>query len=205
MIEAVKFAMHIIIHPIDGFWDMKYEKKGKPGVVFIIVILVVFSLIFERLVRGPIFNVQYDQPVDIMYNIRKVILPYFLFCIANWSVTTLMDGEGTIKDIAMSVGYSLTPIILIYLPLAVLTNFLTLREAAVVNFLSLLALIWSFLLLFLGVMTVHQYTVKKNIMMMVLSVLSMGIIIFIAMIFFSLITEITGFVYTVYKEFMMRL
>ena len=24
-----KFAYHIMFHPFDGFWDMKYEKKGK--------------------------------------------------------------------------------------------------------------------------------------------------------------------------------
>ncbi|MGO4843943.1 hypothetical protein AB4144_67850, partial [Rhizobiaceae sp. 2RAB30] len=44
------------------------------------------------------------------------MLPFILFCVANWSLTTLMDGEGKFLEIITAVGYSLLPFIILYLP-----------------------------------------------------------------------------------------
>jgi len=204
MINDLKFALHIIIHPIDGFWDMKHEKRGKMHIAIGILIVTIFVFIFERLVTAFLFDSQYNASLDILLQIRKVIFPALLFCLGNWSVTTLMDGEGRASDIIMTACYSLTPIILIRIPLAILTNFATYRESAYISFLGNISYAWTGILIFLGIMIIHRYSVQKAIFTMILTVVSMAILLFISFLFFSLATEITGFVYTIYKEVSLR-
>lgn len=205
MIDDIKFALHIVIHPIDGFWDMRYEKRGKMKAALTIVLLTIATFIFERLVTGFLFDPTYNASLDILFQFRKVLFPIVLFCVANWSITTLMDGEGRAKDIVMATCYALTPLILVRIPLTIITNFMTYKEVAYINFLDQLSMIWLVFLLFLGIMTVHRYSVTKTIFIMLLTIVSMAIILFISLIFFSLASEITGFVYTIYKEMTLRL
>jgi len=203
--DSIKFALRITTHPFDGFWDMKYEKKGKMSVALTILILVIVANIFDVLAGGFLYNSRYRLPVNVMYQVRRVILPYILFCIANWSVTTLMDGEGTIKNIAMATGYALLPMILIRVPLTIVGNFLSYDERAYFNFFVSFATIWTGFLIFSGIMTVHQYSVFKTIFTLLLTILSMAVIVFIGVVFFSLGSQLVGFVYSIYKEIMLRI
>jgi len=205
MKEDIRFALHLTIHPFDGFWDMKYEKKGKMKVSVAIMFLVVLTLIFESKATGFIFNPFSNRPLDIVFQLERVFLPIALFCVANWSVTTLMDGEGKMKEIAMATGYALLPLVLLRVPLAIITNALTLNETAYVNAIANFALLWTGLLLFAGVMTVHQYSFLKTIATLILTVFAMAVIIFIIILFVSLSAEIVGFFYTIYKELQYRL
>ena len=81
--DSIKFALRITTHPFDGFWDLKHEKKGKMSVALTILILVIVANIFDVLAGGFLYNIRYRLPVNVMYQVRRVILPYILFCIAN--------------------------------------------------------------------------------------------------------------------------
>jgi hypothetical protein len=89
-------------------------------------------------------------------------------------------------------------------PNMLLSNVITLREASFYYLLESVAMIWFVWLLFIGTMTVHQYTVTKTIMTMLLTVVVMGVIIFLGLLFFSLIQQIVSFVYTIYQELSLR-
>jgi len=116
-----------------------------------------------------------------------------------------MDGEGTIKNIAMATGYALLPMILIRVPLTIVGNFLSYDERAYFNFFVSFATIWTGFLIFSGIMTVHQYSVFKTIFTLLLTILSMAVIVFIGVVFFSLGSQLVGFVYSIYKEIMLRI
>lgn len=45
--DFIKFPLHLIVHPFDSFWDMKYEGKGKIRVTLTILLLVVISMILK--------------------------------------------------------------------------------------------------------------------------------------------------------------
>lgn len=40
----------------------------------------------------------------------SVALPVALWVLANWCLTTLFDGEGTLKDVYIATCYALTPL-----------------------------------------------------------------------------------------------
>ncbi|HBQ63577.1 MAG TPA: YIP1 family protein [Clostridiales bacterium] len=202
--ENLKIALGITLRPFSGFWDLKYEKKGKLKVAFLIIIGVALTMIFERRVSAFLFNPYRKLPVNLISTFRNVIGPYILFCVANWSVTTLMDGEGKMSDIFMAVGYAMLPMILIRIPLAILTNVLTFDEAAMVTFLKNIATFWSYFLVFSGIMTVHQYGMFKTLVTLFLTLVACGVMIFIAILFYNLLWQLVGFVGTIYTELLLR-
>ena len=63
----------------------------------------------------------------------SVLLPFFLFAVANWCLTTLFDGEGSLKDIIIAISYSLVPLILMVVPATIISNFVTKQESDIVS------------------------------------------------------------------------
>lgn len=161
MKEKVKFAFHVLTHPFDGFWDLKREGKAASAAAFIFIFLWILSNVITQEVTSFLFNETALQLVDISVEIQKVLVVFILFCVGNWSITTLMEGEGSFKDIVMVFGYSCLPLSLINIPLAFLSLVFTYSESVYYSALSILAGVWFFFLLFTGIMTVHQYTVMK--------------------------------------------
>lgn len=203
--ENFKFALHILVRPFDGFWDMKNEKAGKLRTALLIVLGVALTLVFERRATAFLFNPYKRSPLNIFMVLRSVIMPYILFCVGNWAVTTLMDGEGKMVDILMAVGYALLPMILIRIPLAIITNFLTFEELSFVRLAMSVATYWTYFLIFVGVMTVHQYGLFKTIVTILITLVACGAMLFIGVLFFNLIWQMVGFFGTMVRELNLRL
>lgn len=199
-------AWQTIFHPFRGFWDVKYEQKGRVWLALVILLLLAVLSILKQQYSGIIFNLNvmvYDAKT--MDAVKFVVLPFFLWCIANWSLTTLMDGEGKFKDIVTATGYALVPLVLVQIPLILLSNILTVKEASFHTLLQNFAWIWFLWLVFVGMQTVHQYTIKKTIVTMGLTMVVIGIFLFIGLLFTALLQEMLSFGSTVYKEAMFRI
>ena len=140
-----------------------------------------------------------------MFQLRILVLPIVLFVIANWSITTLMEGKGNIKDIIMVVGYSMVPMIIFKVLTAVLSNFLSLNENVYLITLDYIGVIWFAALVYMGIQSIHDFEYGKTIFSFILTFVSMFIILFICFLFFSLIQEIAGFLFSIYKEITFRI
>jgi hypothetical protein len=203
MKQQINFIKYLLFHPANGFWDMKREKTGRLSVSILFIGLWIFSNVFKRQATGFLFNYVYT-PLNIVSEIRNVVLISFLFCIANWAVTTLMDGESTMKDIIMTFGYATVPISIIGIPVTILTNFTTFNESAYINILINFSFIWFILLLFVGIMSINQYSAIKTIVVGAITIVTIGVIIFISILFYSIINQLIGFVVVIYKELKLR-
>ncbi|MEK4009604.1 Yip1 family protein [Paenibacillus sp. FSL H8-0122] len=203
-LKDIKYSLHVAVHPFDGFWDLKYENKGKLRMALGILIFLTLTMIVKRQYVGYVVNYNHPLELNSINELKYIIFPFLLWCLANWSLTTLMDGEGKFAEIVITTGYALLPLILINIPNILLSNVITLREASFYHLLDALATLWFVWLLFIGTMTVHQYTVLKTITTMLLTLAVAGIIIFLGLLFFNLIQQIVSFVYTVYQELSLR-
>lgn len=203
-LKEASYSLHVAFHPFDGFWDLKYENKGKLRIALFILFAVTVTMILKRQYAGYIVNFNHPLELNSIDELKYIVLPFLLWCIANWSLTTLMDGEGKFKEIVIATGYAMLPLILVYLPNMLLSNVITLREASFYYLLESAAAIWFVWLLFVGTMTIHQYTVTKTVFTTLLTVVVMGVIIFLGLLFFSLIQQIVSFVYTIYQELSLR-
>ena len=198
-------AFHVLTHPCDWSCNPKREGKGSLLLAWIFSFLWILSNVITQEVTIFLFNETALQLVDISVEIQKVLVVFILFCVGNWSITTLMEGEGSFKDIVMVFGYSCLPLSLINIPLAFLSLVFTYSESVYYSALSILAGVWFFFLLFTGIMTVHQYTVMKMVATSILTVLAMLALVFIYLLFFKLISQFSTFVLAIYQELSYRI
>lgn len=202
--QDIQFAFHILTHPFDGFWDMKRNKQGKMYIALICVGLYILTNIIKAQLTGFLFNERKFEIVDVMFEIQKVGIIYILFILGNWSITTLMDGEGSMKDIAMTFGYACLPISLIQIPVAIVSNFATYGEGVYISVLNAFSFLWFLFLLFFGIMTIHQYSLSKMVVTTVITIVAILAIIFVYLLFFSLIAQMSQFIAAIYKELSFR-
>lgn len=198
--EAIEYPLYLILHPFDAFWDLKYEKRGRVWISTALYVLTIISFAVERGLTGFSLISNPDHQVDILFELKFVLLPLALFIVANLSITTFLNGKGTFKQIYTALGYALTPIVLTKIPLTIISNFLTLNEQAVYSIISVVVYLWVAILIFAMLSCTHEYTAGQTIASILLTVIAMAIICFICVLFFALCEKIFGLVYSVIKE-----
>ncbi|MCT1400289.1 hypothetical protein AK95_27685 [Paenibacillus sp. LC231] len=202
--DYLRFPLHLIVHPFDGYWDLKYENRGRLGVAYVVLALVVIAMILQRQYAGFLVNYNDPRTLSSIDELIYIVLPFFLWCVSNWSVTTLMGGEGKFKEIVMASAYALIPMVLIYPPMTLASRFMVQEETVFYYLLTTVAAIWFIGLLFVGTMTVHQYSAGKTIVTMFLTLIVMGIIVFLGTLVLSMMQQIYTFVVNVYREILFR-
>lgn len=203
-LRSLRYSLHVIFHPFDGFWDLKREKRGSWQAALTIVALLIATYTIEKQNTAFLFNFNRLKDLNVLVDIITVLIIYVLWCVASWCLTSLMDGEGTLKDIAIATAYALVPLILINLPLVPLSYVITQEEGAFYYVFQMISYIWAGCLLVFSTMVTHQYSMKKTILTCICTVIGMGIILFIGLLFFSVIQRIITFVLILYKEIRFR-
>lgn len=205
LVKSLRYSLHVIFHPFDGFWDLKYEKRGSLKASLAILALVVITYVLRERYTGFLFNFNNTLEVNIIAEIISVVLVFSLWTVSNWCLTTLMDGKGNFHDIFIATAYALVPFIIINLPLIIYSKVITIEEGAFYNFFIMLSVIWSAALIILGTMVTHEYTMGKTLLTLPCIIVGMALMIFIGLLFFSIIQKMIGFVYVIYKELMFRI
>ena len=203
--EELLYAFHVIFHPFDGFWDLKHEKRGSVRSAFVILLITVVVYFYNSIGQGYIFNPRPSTAMNIMGAITAVVVPLLLWVVANWCLTTLFEGEGSMSDIFTACCYCLTPLPLLVLPVTIASNFLTANEGGLISMLSSFAYIWLGILLVLAMQVTHDYSVGKNLLTCVATIVGMAFIMFLGILFSSLMAKIVSFVTNIIEEISYRL
>lgn len=203
-LKSLKYGFHVMAHPFDGFWDLKREHRGTLAGALTFVVLTVLMLVIQKQNTAFLFNMNRLEQIDVLVDIITVGLLFVLWCVSNWCLTSLMDGEGKMRDIAIFTGYSLLPLLLIQFPLIGLSHVITTEEGTFYYVFTVISYIWTAALLLFGMMVTHQYSMTKTILTTILTLVGMAIITFIGLLFFSVIQQIVTFIVTVYKEIRYR-
>ena len=197
--EELLFVFHLSFHPFDGFWDLKHEKRGSVRAASTILGITILALFYNSIGKGYLFNPE-DKYSTIFVSIISVAIPIILWSVANWCLTTLFDGEGSFKDIYIATCYSLAPLPLFLIVSTVLTNVMTTTEGSMVKLLVTIGVIWMAMLLFFGTLVTHDYSLGKNVITILGTVLAMIVIMFVIILFSSLVMKMVTFVIAIVKE-----
>jgi len=203
--HSLRYGLHVIFHPFDGFYDLKYRQRGSLPAAMVILILVTITYTLVRQYTGFLFNHNDPARLNIIVELASVILPFGLWTGVNWAFTTLMTGKGTFKQIVIASAYALIPNILINLPMIVVSNYLILDEGAFYYLALSIAVMWSGALMFIGVMMItHEYSVGKSISTAVLTLVGMVFTIFLGLVLLNLLELVYRFANEVFTEIAYR-
>jgi len=201
----LKYALYIIFRPIAGYWDLKHERRGSFKAAMVILCIALFTFVLMERYTAFLFNPVNLLEVNLFREMATFLSVFWLFVVSGWCLTTLMDGKGTMKDIAIATAYALTPFIIINIPLVFISNYLTLQESAFYHLFMTISFIWTGGLIIFGTMVTHEYTMFKTIMTLVLIILGMLIMLFLFLLFFSVIQRMIGLIYVLYQEISFRM
>lgn len=203
--KTLRFSLYCIVRPFDGFWDLTHEKRGSMGAANIILAMVVLAQVWSWTYSSFLFYWPQWEYFNLFMRILPSVILFLTWCIANWSLTTLMDGKGKLGQIYMATAYALVPYPLIRIPLIFLSHILTGEEYALYNVFYYLSTMWCVLLVICAMMMIHDFSFGKAIFTSLVTIVAMMIIIFLIVMFFSLITQSFGYFISLYKEFAFRL
>ena len=204
-VSTVKYAKHVIFRPFDGFWDLVHEKRGSLAAAHTFLVLFMLTYVLKLLCTNFQFIAAPLQYINIYEQAASLLLPFLVLCLSNWCLSTLFDGKGHFKDIYMAMCYALVPFILIELPLIVISHMISFDEAAYYSVMSSISGIWCLFLAFVGLMQVHDYGPGKTIIFVIATIFGALVILFLALVFFSLLSDAAAYFLSLYREIAFRL
>ena len=197
--EELLYAFHLVFHPFDGFWDLKHEKRGSVRAASTILLITMLAFFYNAIGKGYTFNPRGDFS-NVFLQVLAIGLPFILFCVANWCLTTLFDGEGGFKDIYVAAGYSLAPLPPFVIISTILSNIVTVDSSAIVTMITTIGVVWMIFLLFFGTLVTHDYSLGKNLITILGTIVAMAIIMFVVILFASLVVKMVMFIATIVSE-----
>lgn len=200
LIEHLKHAFYILIHPLEGFADIRYSNKGGYLSAFVILGLVVIVALTRIYYTSFTF-----QPIPVEnLNAGSILLGGTLvwvsWVICHYLIGAIRYGQARFKDVFIGSAYSLIPVFILGLPLALLSNIMTLSEGSIYGFFSSAMIIWCAALFFWMVQALQNYSVGETIVNILLSIFAMIMLWVLIFIIIGLSSETIDFVYTLYQE-----
>lgn len=203
--DALKYSFYCMAHPLDGFWDLTHEKKGTADAATTILILAILVRVLKLKYTGFVIQAVNWEEINIFLYIASILFPLGLWVVGNWGCTTLFDGKGRLKDIYIASCYGMAPYIVIQIPLMLFSNVVTVNEAEFHSVVSAISLVYCAILIIAGMSQIHDYSMGKNILFTLFTLFAMLVIVFILMLFFSMITQGIAYFISLGKELLFRL
>ena len=203
--ETLRYGLYVIFHPFDGFWDLGHESRGSVAAATTFLVLWLLTYVLRLMFTNFQFINAPIQYINIYQRCASLLLPFMVLCVSNWSLSTLFDGKGRLKDIYTAMCYALVPYILIQLPLIILSHVLSFDESAYYYVLGSVSVIWCVFLIFVGLMQVHDYGPGKTLIFLFFTIFGALVILFLMLVFLSLLSDAFGYFVSLYREIAFRL
>ena len=202
---SLKYGFYVIFHPFDGFWDLVHEQRGSLLAAHTWLFLFLVTYVLRLMLTNFQFITAPIQYINVYEQCGSLLFPFLVLCLSNWALSTLFDGKGRFQDIYMAMCYALVPYVIIQLPLILVSNMISFDEAAYYQVLGSASIIWCVFLVFVGLMQVHDYTPGKTLIFLFFTIFGALVILFLILVFFSLLSDAVGFFVSLYREIAFRL
>ena len=197
--EELMYAFYVSFHPFDGFWDIKHDHRGSLRGGFTILAINALASYYQAIGKSYLAN-----PTEVYSSfwsqVLAIFVPVLLWAIANWCLTTLFDGEGSFKQVLIASCYATAPLPWFMVISTLMTNLSSSVSEGLTTFVMVVGYIWVAFLLFFGTLVVQDYSLGKNVVTTVGTVLCMAVIMFIVILFASLVSNMIGFVSGIVTE-----
>lgn len=205
MKEKLAYLKSAQFHPFASFYEIRFRDKGSVLLAFIIMIIYGVVQCAAYQYTGFIMNFNSIQDMNSISIFISSISILILFTVSNWTVTSLFDGKGKVKDIYIMLCYSLVPLILTNVVEIILSNYIIQEEVLIVRMFQGIGIVWFIFMAISGLCVIHEYTLTKNILSLLATVVAAAIIIFILVLLFTLEEKMVSFLIAVGREIMRRL
>lgn len=198
--DQLRLMFSTIIHPSNAFTTIK--EKGQGSIILCMVSLVIFyvATVLQPICGGFLFYMYDPENFNSLWVLVRSVGLVVLWIAANWLVCTLLSGKGTLREITVVTCYSLWPLIITKFLNLLLTNVLVPTEASFLNILDIVGLIVFLLLMIIGLLKIHDFTMLRLVGTSALSILGVAAIVFLLIMMLMLYQQFGGFIATLFSE-----
>lgn len=201
-----QYPFYIMLHPTDGFNDMRWTKRTSFTAASVILAFWLLSSVFKSQLSAFLFNSSRAEKLhfNVWTQLFAMIGFFLLFVIINWAVCTLFDGKGTMKNVYIYTAYSLLPLVIVNYLYTAVSYVFSLNEAAFLNIINIVFMIWAAYLLLKGLSVLHEYNMKQVVLSILSTVFGIAIVIFLLLLVVSLFNKLGSFVTSIISEIMLH-
>ncbi len=198
--NEVLFGFYIMKKPGDGYYGIKREAKSSNLTAFIY--LFTFFLVYLIWIYNTnfLFNDVIAAEVDLFEQMIFVFVPFTLWVLANYLVSSIRDGEGKLRDVFQASAYALLPMIITLPLLTCISQGLTNNEAFIYDTIFNLGLILTGVYIFAMVKEIHFYGTKQTLGNILITLFTAIMILVFVAIIYLLLSEVFGFFIDIYRE-----
>ena len=200
VLGEIGYAFKCAKHPIERYYDIRVGKNG--SVLAATVIYIIFFGVYMLYQTGKGFIYQYTDVEDM--DMSAVVVGFFailiLFIICNFLVTSITDGDGTLKQVYMIPAYGLMPVMICMLVTIGMSYVLTYNESFILTVIMIIGLVWSIAVIFEGLSTVHDYDFKHTVLSLIITAAFMLIAAIVVLVVIIMWSQLYDFIITVGKE-----
>ncbi|MBD2862056.1 Yip1 family protein [Paenibacillus oceani] len=196
----LKQSLRVLKHPFEVFWEIRYRPEGSMWAAVLLLASGYSVHVLSQLATSYLFNPSGDDMVNPLTLLLQSLLPWVTWVFANYLIGSIMKGQGRWTEVFVGSAYALMPFLLLSLPLAILSNILTLNERVVYDFGNVAMVCWTLFLFFVMAKEIHNYDIGETVLNVVLSVLFMIAIWILLFILAGLTFQLYDFVSQIVKE-----
>lgn len=200
--QGLMYSFYTLLHPIDTLEGIRYNRKrinmAIPFILFALAFLV--RMVYLYVVHFPLASIELEDVNPVFEAVKLWIVP-ISWIPASFMATSISGGESKFPEITFTSALSLVPFIVINVPLMFLSNILSKTQGSWYGVFSFLAYVGLFLILFMSMMILNNYTLKKTIGMMFVSAFMMLVIWLVLLLCYVLTGRMIQFVISIMDEF----
>jgi len=205
LVDDFVFLFRFIRQPVDSFYYIKQNLRGSLLFAGLLYVWVVVARLLSLYLTGFVFS-PYPDPswIPVETEILYAVLPLLLWNAANYLVSTISDGEGRLRHVIIGSAYSLFPYALFAVPIALLSNLLTLNEIFIYTFSTQLMWAWTGLMLVIMVKEIHNYSVSETVRNILTTLFTMAMFLLTGYILYVLFNQLYEFILAIIQEVGLR-
>ncbi len=205
LVDDFVFLFRFIRQPADSFYYIKQNLRGSLLFAGLLYAWVVVARLLSLYLTGFVFS-PYPDPswIPVETEILYAVVPLLLWNAANYLVSTISDGEGRLRHVVIGSAYSLFPYALFAVPIALLSNLLTLNEIFIYTFSTQLMWAWTGLMLVIMVKEIHNYSISETVRNILTTLFTMAMFLLTGYILYVLFNQLYEFVLAIIQEVGLR-
>ena len=204
VIDEMLYVFRYLKNPSDGSYEIKRKKRVSmfSATILLAIYFLIYLIYIYRL--GILFNYRVISEINILEEMLKIFLPFFLWVISNTLVSSIREGEGKFKDVYVSTIFSVTPIIIVLPIVTILSQVLTYNEAFIINLLMFVGYGATFIYFFIMVKEIHYYQVKESLGSIFISFFTMIMLLLSTIIIYIILNEVVTLIRDIIMEVVTR-
>ena len=202
--ERLRLTFQTLIHPFDGFNAIKYKNGGSVLIATMLLVLYFITQTVKQMASGFIHSTFDRTSYNVLYTLLGTVGVVVLWVVCNWGMSVLFSGKCKLNELYIVTCYATLPLIVSNCITAICSHFILQTEAGILSGIAIIAMIITGILLCIGTMIVSEFDFFKFVGTGVISVVAMGVVIFLIFMIVILLQQFFGFFVTIFTEIVYR-